>query len=334
MGLFKNRASSGKQVFPGFPDSIHEEDDQQYRMFKGDDIYLYISALSRDKTSATIIGETDAKYQTTLSGCSCPDFKKRKKPCAHMYKLAFYTKRMDPKKFYTRPHQFKMLNINPADYITGDINKGHRMSFNKYQITAEFAGSGRLRKEVVYGKNASDAVSHLPSEYKLPPESVELIPFEPPTHKQIADAVSCGITIPPGICKEDMSCIWDEYIAKSEGEHYIQPDPSLIKFALKQRILFSYYSSEPRLINYIYNKSNGLSRCAFLMASYNKSNHMVWDFDQWDRWMTAAAQCTSIATFEKACGNLKVFYGFDYKSKNYAPPSKNSIIVKTISEYT
>lgn len=33
-------------------------------------------------------GATDGKYRTTLHRCSCPDFKKRKVPCKHMYYLA------------------------------------------------------------------------------------------------------------------------------------------------------------------------------------------------------------------------------------------------------
>lgn len=33
-------------------------------------------------------GTTNGKYRTTLRRCSCPDFKKRKVPCKHMYYLA------------------------------------------------------------------------------------------------------------------------------------------------------------------------------------------------------------------------------------------------------
>ena len=33
-------------------------------------------------------GATNGKYRTTLRRCSCPDFKKRKVPCKHMYYLA------------------------------------------------------------------------------------------------------------------------------------------------------------------------------------------------------------------------------------------------------
>ncbi len=33
-------------------------------------------------------GATGGKYRTTLRRCSCPDFKKRKVPCKHMYYVA------------------------------------------------------------------------------------------------------------------------------------------------------------------------------------------------------------------------------------------------------
>ena len=36
----------------------------------------------------TFSGSTGGKYRTTLRRCSCPDFKKRKAPCKHMYYIA------------------------------------------------------------------------------------------------------------------------------------------------------------------------------------------------------------------------------------------------------
>lgn len=36
----------------------------------------------------TFSGSTGGNYRTTLRRCSCPDFKKRKVPCKHMYYVA------------------------------------------------------------------------------------------------------------------------------------------------------------------------------------------------------------------------------------------------------
>lgn len=38
--------------------------------------------------TCTFAGSEGGQYHTTLSGCTCPDFQKRKVPCKHMYYLA------------------------------------------------------------------------------------------------------------------------------------------------------------------------------------------------------------------------------------------------------
>lgn len=38
--------------------------------------------------TGTFAGSEGGQYHTTLSGCTCPDFQKRKVPCKHMYCLA------------------------------------------------------------------------------------------------------------------------------------------------------------------------------------------------------------------------------------------------------
>ena len=38
--------------------------------------------------TGTFAGSEGGQYHTTLSGCTCPDFQKRKVPCKHMYYLA------------------------------------------------------------------------------------------------------------------------------------------------------------------------------------------------------------------------------------------------------
>ncbi len=37
---------------------------------------------------AKFVGSSGGAYKTTLKKCTCPDFKKRKAPCKHMYYLA------------------------------------------------------------------------------------------------------------------------------------------------------------------------------------------------------------------------------------------------------
>jgi hypothetical protein len=49
-----------------------------------------LTPLSFDKRGKVgfFVGGSGKKYRTTLKGCTCPDFKKRKAPCKHMYYLA------------------------------------------------------------------------------------------------------------------------------------------------------------------------------------------------------------------------------------------------------
>lgn len=63
---------------------------KQIRIKKADSPFIYVSNISNDKNTATIIGDNGEKYTTTFSSCTCQDFKNRHLPCKHMYKLAFY----------------------------------------------------------------------------------------------------------------------------------------------------------------------------------------------------------------------------------------------------
>lgn len=47
-----------------------------------------IKQLDKLNRYALFSGKQGKPYRTTLISCTCPDFKERKLPCKHMYKLA------------------------------------------------------------------------------------------------------------------------------------------------------------------------------------------------------------------------------------------------------
>ena len=81
--------------FEDFPKDIHTEDEQLSRMRRATDKWIYLFPSTFTGQSAKIMGTSCGIYETSFSACSCVDFYKRKSPCKHMYRLAFFSKRMN-----------------------------------------------------------------------------------------------------------------------------------------------------------------------------------------------------------------------------------------------
>ena len=70
------------KFFSAKNESLHEGYDQLQRQQKALD--LKMTSVNRDKQTGTI-----KDYFVSLDGCTCVDFRKRHKPCKHIYRLAF-----------------------------------------------------------------------------------------------------------------------------------------------------------------------------------------------------------------------------------------------------
>ena len=79
--------------FEDFPKDIHTEDEQISRMRRATDKWIYLFPSTFTGQSAKILGTSCEIYETSFSACSCMDFYKRKLPCKHMYRLAFFFKK-------------------------------------------------------------------------------------------------------------------------------------------------------------------------------------------------------------------------------------------------
>lgn len=81
--------------FTDFPKDIHTSEEQLSRMRRATDKWIYLFPSTFTGQSAKIMGTSCEIYETSFSACSCMDFYKRKLPCKHMYRLAFFSKRMN-----------------------------------------------------------------------------------------------------------------------------------------------------------------------------------------------------------------------------------------------
>lgn len=68
---------------------------QLRRLERGIECEFTPKEINLDAKYAIIVGSESKAYKTTLTKCTCPDFKKRNLPCKHMYYLALQTEAID-----------------------------------------------------------------------------------------------------------------------------------------------------------------------------------------------------------------------------------------------
>ena len=109
-----NQQKKKLNPFSTFPDSIQNEREQQSRMVKAHKDNLYIFPDTFDGSSAFILGSEGNVYKTSFISCTCMDFQKRKLPCKHMYKLAFWSKKMNLYDWGIELQGLKIQNRKPT----------------------------------------------------------------------------------------------------------------------------------------------------------------------------------------------------------------------------
>ena len=67
-------------------DACSNSEQQQSRMMRAASGEVVVKSIDKKARFAHFVGSKS--YKTTLLSCTCPDFKKRRIPCKHMYKLA------------------------------------------------------------------------------------------------------------------------------------------------------------------------------------------------------------------------------------------------------
>lgn len=69
-------------------DRCQNDEPQRIRMARAINGQLTVLTIDEKSKCAYFVGGKGEKYLTTLASCTCPDFKERKVPCKHMYRLA------------------------------------------------------------------------------------------------------------------------------------------------------------------------------------------------------------------------------------------------------
>ncbi len=81
-------------TFGMWAQTVHDSDDQKKRMLSAASTALTPLDVNYQEKSATFSGHHGV-YQTTLDSCSCRDFRTRKLPCKHIYRLAHEIQHID-----------------------------------------------------------------------------------------------------------------------------------------------------------------------------------------------------------------------------------------------
>ncbi len=87
MGEIKYISTPAQQIWSQW-DKCKNDEPQKIRMARANDGQLTVQTIDEKNKCAFFVGGKGEKYLTTLSSCTCPDFKERKVPCKHMYRLA------------------------------------------------------------------------------------------------------------------------------------------------------------------------------------------------------------------------------------------------------
>lgn len=75
--------------------SVHGLSEQIQRQCRSYDRRISLSSVNPSTACATVHG-TGGRYMTSLASCTCPDFQRRRKPCKHMYRLAYELREKSP----------------------------------------------------------------------------------------------------------------------------------------------------------------------------------------------------------------------------------------------
>ena len=137
------------------------------------------------------------------------------------------------------------------------------MNYKIYSVKGTYPETGRKRTLKYNVHNLDD-----PEEFAttmgelLPPYEINVVPFAPPTDRQLEFANDLGINIPDDVNKINISYMIDSKL----GNDSI-PNPELVEFAYNRKILFSKYSGKKSLYNAIFSQLPLLDKIAFFYFS-------------------------------------------------------------------
>lgn len=136
------------------------------------------------------------------------------------------------------------------------------MNYKKYKVIGKHKDTNRKRTLTILAKSEDMAKQSAINQNLLPPLQIEVLPFDPPTERQLDFANGVNIQIPLNATSEDVSCLLSRY-----QNHDSDPNPGLIEFADSHNIFFSYLIGKKCLYNLIFSELTYLDKTAFFIFS-------------------------------------------------------------------
>ena len=230
-------------------------DDQYIRIRKAvDGDLIFLSADPVYKMGKFQGQERRTKYTTSLHTCTCPDFRKRKKPCKHMYYLAMQlgcdvdTSAANFENFINTAN---VPNTTPPEKALVDF-RDFDPNFEKcvlYEIKGKNPDTGR-QKTVQFTASSLSTLEEIHKLSGLLPPYSEYVDVTPmPTERQIPYALDLGVRIPPYADRYDISSFIDTALNRSVRKKYVSPtDPKYIHYAVAHNVYLPRWADDANCI--------------------------------------------------------------------------------------
>ena len=249
-----------KGTFGSWDESIHMPEEQRKRILSAEKATT--TPLSVDKESLTGVfpGSGKSPYKTTLESCTCGDFIRRKLPCKHMYYLANKMGLINFDSYLTDDEEIENDQIPNLSHLEPSKPAGTPGRFLNYSIykvkgTDE---SGKRKSVIKTGVDEQQAIEKAARQGISPPFSVEILPYEPPTERQIKCLKSHGTYIPDEITKDDASSMINR-IVEDDLE---SPELWLFSLAIGLKTNFSAFIGKRDLYENVIYQTNDRDRAA------------------------------------------------------------------------
>ena len=135
-----------------------------------------------------------------------------------------------------------------------------RLNYSLYEVKGKNSLTNRSRTKVFEARIVEDVLKDAISEGFSNDITITLLPFAPPTQKQLLYAKELNIDIPEGTCIHDVS----ELIRnKVEGDS--TPNTGLLTYAHDKGINFSCFIGKKSLYDLVFHKLEGIDKISFFI---------------------------------------------------------------------
>lgn len=136
------------------------------------------------------------------------------------------------------------------------------MNYSLFKIKGKHIETNRIRTLKIEAITEADAVIEAKNSGLQTITSIEIIPFPPPTERQIEYAHSLDVEIPENASQQDVSALISRSVEK-DGT----PNEGLVEFATNKKIFFSKYIGKTALYNKVFQQLDKTDRIAFFIFS-------------------------------------------------------------------